>query len=244
MAKSGSYIKIDRGLKNNSLWLLEKPFTKGQAWVDLLMLAQGVEKSREYRGKQQIMKRGNVYTSIYFLSKRWGWGRMKVYRFLEKLMIDEMIVVQGWKIDDTTNRTVHRDKVETKDETTSETTISIVNWALYQYSDTTGETNRRSVRRAADDTTGETHKRKIRERYTEKEREIPPISPTGDSPPSEEIHLGYPYPCGLYEKPDWMTDADWEKNRYLNVSDIPGIYRGEYDDIIDYLHDKQTGCLR
>lgn len=197
MAKSGSFIKIDRGLKNNSLWLLEKPFTKGQAWVDLLMLAQGVEKSREYRGKQQMMKRGNVYTSIYFLSDRWGWGRMKVYRFLEKLMIDEMIEVQGWKIDDTTNRTVHRDKLETTNDTTSNTVISIVNWDLYQCSDTSSETTNRPVRCAANDTTDRTHKRKYIEKDTEKERKkknkekeiasSPPLDGGSDAPKAKRL---------------------------------------------------------
>jgi len=189
VGRTGSYIKLDRGLKNNSLWT-EKPFSKGQAWVDLLMLAQGVEKSREYRGKRQVMHRGCVYTSIYFLSDRWGWSRMKVYRFLEKLMIDEMIVVQGWRTDETTNRTVHRTTNETKSKTTDETTISIVNWALYQYSETTDDTKHRPVRSSVDETTNETHKRK-KEKDTEIERkeknkkESPsplPLNGGGDSP--------------------------------------------------------------
>ena len=59
MAKTGSYIKLDRGLKNNSLWL-EKPFSKGQAWVDLLMLAQGIEMDKHSRGQIQHMKPGVV----------------------------------------------------------------------------------------------------------------------------------------------------------------------------------------
>lgn len=185
MGKTGSYIKLDRGLKGNSLWLSEKPFTKGQAWVDLLLLAQGVDKSREYRGKKQTMRRGNVYTSIYFLSDRWGWSRMKVYRFLEKLMIDEMIVVKGWDIDETSKRTVHRTTNETNLKTTDETIVSIVNWALYQYSETSSDTNSRPVRCAKNETSKRTHNRKYTEKDTEKEKEIPPKSPTGGQPPSE-----------------------------------------------------------
>ena len=185
MGRTGSYIKIDRGLKNNQLWLQEKPFTKGQAWVDLLMLAQGVNKSREFRGKKSIAKRGNVYTSIRFLSTRWGWSRMKVYRFLEKLMIDEMIVVQGWKVDETTFCTVHRDTSETANETMNETTISIVNWDLYQYSETTDKTGDGSVSRTENETTHRTHKRKNKEKDTEIERNkkgrCAPDSPSGIS---------------------------------------------------------------
>ena len=230
LAKTGSFIKLDRGLKNNSLWLMEKPFTKGQAWVDLLMLAQGVDKNREYRGKQQRVFRGNVYTSLYYLSDRWGWGRSKVYRFLERLMIAEMIVVQGWKIDDTTNRTVHRTTSDTKHDTTSDTTITIVNWDLYQYSETTNDTTNSPVRRTRSDTTDRTHKRKYTEKDTEKERK------------KEPTFVGT-YPCGLAEKPEWMDDDEWDNVRYMTASNIPSLYRGDYDDIIEYLHDKKMGCL-
>ena len=183
MAKTGSFIKIDHGLKNNPLWLLERPFTKGQAWVDLLLLAQGVSKSREFRGKKSIAKRGYVYTSIRFLSTRWGWSRMKVYRFLEKLMIDEMIVVQGWRIDETTLCTVHRDTSETTNDTANETVISVVNWDLYQYSETTNKTRNGSVFRTENETTKRTHNRKYTKKDTEKEKEIGELR--SDSPPGE-----------------------------------------------------------
>ena len=218
VSKTGSYIKIDRGLKNNALWLMEKPFTKGQAWVDLLILTQGVEKSREHRGKKQTVKSGNVYTSIYFLADRWGWSRTKVYRFLSKLMIDEMIVVQGWKIDDTTKRTVHRTvfdtKGDTKGDTTNDTTITIVNWALYQYHDTTddtiSDTANDTVHRTEVDTTKRTHKRKNTEKDTEKERNIPPKSPTGDLPPDGEKK---------HELPDRDKGT---------LADIPEMFKGRF----------------
>ena len=116
---------------------------------------------------------------------------MKVYRFLERLMMDEMIVVQGWQINETTYRTVHRDRSETSNgtpnETINETTITIVNWALYQYSetksDTKDDTNTGSVSRTGNETINRTHKRKNTEKDTEKERYIPPKSPKGDLPP-------------------------------------------------------------
>lgn len=174
MAKTNSYIKLDRGLKNNALWLAEKPFTKGQAWVDLLILTQGVDKKREYRGRQQEMKHGHVYTSIYFLADRWGWSRMKVYRFLKKLMLDEMITVKGWSINaeknETSKRTVQRTANRSEIDTVDETTISIVNWAVYQYDDTTDDTNTVPVRRTANRTAKRTHKRKNTENDTEKEK--------------------------------------------------------------------------
>jgi len=231
VGRTGSYIKLDRGLKNNSLWT-EKPFSKGQAWVDLLMLAQGVEKRREYRGKRQVMHRGCVYTSIYFLSDRWGWSRMKVYRFLEKLMIDEMIVVQGWRTDETTNRTVHRTTNETKSKTTDETTISIVNWALYQYSETTDDTKHRPVRSSADETTNETHKRK-KEKDTEIERKKPPKSPKGDNSPSDDNDGEF------YDSPNGRVKRGTDEFRKVShlilseeegtADDIPMRYREQFN---------------
>ena len=240
MAKTGSYIKLDRGLKNNSLWLLEKPFTKGQAWVDLLILAQGVDKSREYRGKQQMMIHGNVYTSIYFLSNRWGWGRTKVYRFLEKLMMDNMITVSGWSIDPDTGDTLHRKKAilstgqsgdtanRNKNDTTSDTIITIANWELYQYDDTTNDTKhepvRRTVRRYYSPDSQEKDTDNV---LTEKEKRKPPKSPTGGQSPSGE-------------EPVRGTDAFRNRSHLLlkedegTVDDIPMVYRDMYDNFPDY----------
>ena len=131
MAKTGSFIKLDRGLKSHSLWL-ERPFSKGQAWVDLLLLAQGVDKETQYRGKVQHMESGTIYTSICFLTKRWGWSRNKVYRFLETLIRLEMVSVKGWE-----KRNIATEHPNgTQNGTTNGTIITVENWAFYQYSDT------------------------------------------------------------------------------------------------------------
>lgn len=155
MAKTGSYIKLDRGLKTNSLWL-EKPFSRGQAWVDLLLLAQGINREKEYRGKVQHMKPGVVYTSILYLSTRWGWGRARVYRFLEYLIDLKMVEIQGW----TRNDTIKRTQNSTKNSTTNGTIITIENWALYQDSDTKDDTNDGTQNDTTERTPSDTHNRK------------------------------------------------------------------------------------
>ena len=74
---------------------------------------------------------------------------------------------------------------------------------------------------------------------------LTPLDGGGDASEEQvECHRGYPYPCGLYEKAEWMTEEEWENIRYMTVKDIPGIYRGEYDDVVEYLHDKKMGCLK
>lgn len=176
MAKTGSYIKLDRGLKTNPIWL-EKPFSRGQAWVDLLLLAQGVDKEKQYRGQIQQQKSGVVYTSIIYLSKRWGWYRSKVYRFLENLIDLGMIEIQGWTRNDTQNESLN----STKNSTTNGTIITIEKWAVYQYSSTNNSTNNDTPNDTSNDTSDDTHNRKHTEKaYKESKQRKSRSAPTPD----------------------------------------------------------------
>lgn len=220
MAKTGSYIKLDRGLKKNSLWL-ERPFSKGQAWVDLLLLAQGVNKEKQYRGQIQHQKSGVVYTSILYLTNRWGWSRNKVYRFLDYLMNAEMIAIQGRTQNDTGSVTVG----ETNNGTTNGTIISIVNWELYQYHDTNNDTEKRTRNGTTDGTTNGTHNRKqYKESNTEKaikkKESLRSGSPFGDLQRGTDEFRNRSH---LLLKPDEGT-----------VDDIPTAYRDMFDNFADY----------
>ena len=217
MAKTGSYIKLDRGLKNNAIWT-EKPFSKGQAWVDLLLLAQGVNKDKEYRGKIQHMKSGVVYTSILYLSKRWGWYRARVYRFLETLIDLGMIEIQGWTRNDTQNDTQN----STKNSTTNGTIITIEKWALYQYDGATDDTNNDTRNDTRNDTPNDTHNRKhTKKAIRESNKNIPPKSPTGGQTPSGIPERGtdeFRNRSHLLLKPDEGT-ADDIPPRYREMCD-------------------------
>lgn len=103
------WIAIHREIQKNWLWE-EKPFSKGQAWIDLLMLANYKDHKQPYKGEIITCKKGTVNSSISALANRWGWSRDKARRFLDTLASDEMVRV---------NATVHR------------TTITIENYALY-----------------------------------------------------------------------------------------------------------------
>jgi len=78
------YIKLWRKLRDNPLWLAE-PFTKGQAWVDLLMLANHEQKSVSVRGIIVTVESGQVLAGEQFLADRWKWSRGKVRRLLRHL---------------------------------------------------------------------------------------------------------------------------------------------------------------
>lgn len=87
-----SFFKVYRSLLDDPLWLSE-PFTYGQAWVDLIGLANFADKDKFYRGQYQRVKRGQVVTSQQALAERWSWGRRKVSTFLRNLESAKMCTV-------------------------------------------------------------------------------------------------------------------------------------------------------
>jgi len=84
------YIKLHREIADHWLWN-EKPFSKGQAWVDILMMVNH-ETNKFVFGKQLVeVERGSCITSELKLSDRWGWSRHKVDDFLKLLQNDKML---------------------------------------------------------------------------------------------------------------------------------------------------------
>ena len=94
-----NFLPLNRSLLNHWLWK-DKPFSKGQAWVHLLLLANYEDKKMPYKGEVVTCKRGDVNLSITELAKRWGWSRNSARRFLMLLESDGMVTVNA-----TTHRT-------------------------------------------------------------------------------------------------------------------------------------------
>lgn len=88
MAKG--WVSIHRKLMDKSLWTGE-PFTRGQAWVDLLLLANHSDDSIYVRGNKIKIYRGQVGWSQKKLSERWQWNRKKVRKFLKDLEDEQQI---------------------------------------------------------------------------------------------------------------------------------------------------------
>jgi DNA replication protein DnaD len=85
------YIKLYRKLTEHPLWA-DKPFSKGQAWIDLLLAANHTQ-TRFYLGRSAMTaEAGQVVTSEVKLAARWGWSRQKVRDFLKALSSDGMLV--------------------------------------------------------------------------------------------------------------------------------------------------------
>ena len=163
-----------------------------------------------------LIRRGEVVTSLSSIGKSTGLTCSQIRHTISTLK----------KTGEITSRYTNRYQV-----------ITIVNYDRYQ--------EKRQSKRQPNEQTSSSQVAVKQHRYknikndkNDKNINIPPKSPTGGLHPS-----GYPYPCGLYEKPEWMTDEEWEQSRLLTADDIPGIYRGYYDSVIEYLHDKKEGRL-
>lgn len=88
------FVKIHRDIQNHWLWT-DKPFARGQAWIDLLVMTNYAEGDILSKGNLVHLERGQVFRSIGYLSERWGWNKKKVRKFLEVLERDKMVTTKG-----------------------------------------------------------------------------------------------------------------------------------------------------
>jgi hypothetical protein len=112
------WIKLHRSLKAHWLWTSE-PFSKAQAWIDLIMHANFTDNQILIKGQVINLKRGQQARSELTLSKDWKWSRNKVRRFLETLKKQGMIVTESGHLT---------------------TIITICKYESFQTNDTTDET--------------------------------------------------------------------------------------------------------
>ena len=107
------WAKIYRSLSDHWLWE-DKPFSKGQAWIDLLLLVNHSEKKTMIDGRLETVSVGQTITSTRKLCYRWCRSNTKVRYFLKILENESMIIVKSDR---------------------KKTVISIVNYSVYQDSD-------------------------------------------------------------------------------------------------------------
>ena len=90
----GGWIKLHRKITDSILFSEDRVFSRFEAWVDMLLLANHSES--EFLKKGQIIKieRGQLGRSEVELSSRWGWSRGKVRTFLKLLENEQQIEQQ------------------------------------------------------------------------------------------------------------------------------------------------------
>lgn len=91
MAKAIGWVPIYRQIQDHWVWD-DKPFSKGQAWIDLLLLANHDDNKFLLGNKLVEIKCGSFITSIEKLKVRWGWSNTKVINFLNLLENDGMLI--------------------------------------------------------------------------------------------------------------------------------------------------------
>lgn len=93
---NSNWVKINRSIFSNFLWVDSEPFCKRAAWIDLILLANH-EDGEMLSSKGDLIKipRGSHFTSIRNLSTRWNWSCNKVRRFLGTLVSTGMITVSS-----------------------------------------------------------------------------------------------------------------------------------------------------
>lgn len=115
------WIKLHRDIQEHWLWE-DEPFSRGQAFIDLLMEVNHEDKKKLFNGELIEIKRGSKITSLRQLSERWKWSTKKVKKFLEQLEKDEMITFKS---------------------DTKKTLITIENYSVYQDRGNSEETDKK-----------------------------------------------------------------------------------------------------
>lgn len=111
------YIKLYREMQSHWLWD-KKPFSQGQAWIDILLIANHDTKKFPFGSELIEVERGSLVTSELKLMERWGWSKTKVRDFLDLLQKDKML---------------------TKKTDRKKTTLTVCNYNTWQDSETTEE---------------------------------------------------------------------------------------------------------
>lgn len=97
MTQDQGWIAINRNILNNTLWLSES-FSRSQAWIDLLLIANHKDNFFFIRDIKIDVKRGELARGEVSLAERWRWSRNKVRNFLKLLEKEQQIIIKKSKV--------------------------------------------------------------------------------------------------------------------------------------------------
>ena len=188
------WIKLSRGVKDNLVWQ-DRPFSKGQAWIDLLLSVNHTDKTILINGNARKIKKGQCWTSEKKLAERWGWSRNKVRHFLHLLKVQGMVTVES---------------------TSNGTALTIVNWGKYQDRGTSKGTAKGTAEGTTESTTEGTQTRMYKNDKRIKEAEPPTLDELAPAEEDEEPPVpgavrmangGWNYTPGI----DWDAEDEEEE---------------------------------
>lgn len=85
------WIKWHRQVMDHWLYLEKRTFSRYEAWLDLVMLANSRDQQALIGGELVTVERGTFITSELKLMERWRWSKSKLRQFL-KLLEDEGMI--------------------------------------------------------------------------------------------------------------------------------------------------------
>jgi len=118
---NNGWIKLWRKVWDTDLFIEKRVFSRFEAWVDMLLMADHTNKKHLINGEWVETNRGEFPVSERFLEIRWRWSRKKVRNFLGNLEREGMV---------------------NKNSTTKGTIVHIIKYSTYQDRDTTEDTTK------------------------------------------------------------------------------------------------------
>ena len=232
------WIKLHRAIQEHWLWD-DEPFTRGQAFIDLLLMVNHKDKKIMFNGELIEVKKGSKITSLRQLSDRWKWSTNKVKKYLEQLQKDGMI---NYKSDN------------------KKTLLTIENYGVYQGQGNTEETqkehrsdteeNQKKFKSDAEENQKKTNKNdkeyiknvKEREEWEEGEEEKVPSLPPLSFP--TQIHEKFYEQWGEVAYRTWFYDAVVVEGESITISSPDNfkneILRSKYKEDLEILTGKKV----
>lgn len=197
-----NWIKLNRKIWDNFIWDFDNP-RYALAWIDMLLMANYVDKKILFDGKPLTVQRGSFVASMVKLADRWHMNRKTVKSFLDMLQADGMITYVCTK---------------------RCTTVYIVNYLAYQgfagFEDApdgqlNGQQNGQQWDNSPDNngTTDWTQHKKVKnleEGSKNVEEDIVPAEPSADKPPAPTDKKPVRHKYGEY-KNVLLSDDDLAK---------------------------------
>lgn len=148
--KDRGWIKLHRKIQDSAIWSSNEEFNRRDAWVDLLLLMNHVDRTIVVNGKAVVIEQGQHWTSYRILADRWHWSVGRVKRYLDLLSELGMCTVSG---------------------TPSGTLLTVVNYGFYQGQRYTDEYTHEYTDEHTDEYTDGSQTRTKEELYKNERRE-------------------------------------------------------------------------
>lgn len=120
---TGNWIAVSRDMRNHAVvgFGSEGRYSRSEAWLDLIMVAQYRPRRVDNKGKSITLEPGQLLGARQWLAKRWSWSEQEVRTFLNRLEAEGMIKRTQPEVVKTTQ------KAETKLNSSAYATISEAN---------------------------------------------------------------------------------------------------------------------